>query len=202
MSSFEIPAYDLSRLSVLVVEQNFHMRTILRHALRGLGITTVREASDGAEALKLMRTFHPDIVTTAYHMQPLNGVEFVHMVRTAKDSPNPMVPIIMITAYTEEHRIKESRDAGITEFLAKPISVKGLYLRIIEVIERPRAFVKSAEYVGPDRHRKFLPQYHGPLRRSADKDIAVDLSGQEPNFDIDVENMAIRTLGVAPVAAE
>jgi len=150
-------ALDLSRLCILVVDDNPHMRHIVKEILRALGVTAIREATDGADALKLMRVIPIDIVIADWDMNPLDGLEFTRLVRTSKDSPNRYVPIVMLTAHTHAFRVAQARDAGITEFLAKPISVTRLYGRLETVIRRPRVFVKTRTYFGPDRRRRQTP---------------------------------------------
>jgi DNA-binding response OmpR family regulator len=86
-------------------------------------------------------------------------------VRNAADSPNPYLPIIMVTARTERARILEARDAGATEFLAKPIVPAGLISRIVEIVERPRPFVRTKTYFGPCRRRRKLDEWSGVERR-------------------------------------
>ena len=71
------------------------------------------------------------------------------MCATTHNSPNPFVPIIMITGHTEKHRVEAARDAGVTEFLAKPITAANLFARIAEIVERPRAFVRCGQLFRP-----------------------------------------------------
>jgi hypothetical protein len=53
----------------------------------------------------------------------------------------------------------------VTEFLAKPISAKGLYQRVLNVVANPRPFIKTKTYFGPDRRRNTTNAYIGPERR-------------------------------------
>jgi len=101
-------------------------------------------------------------------MKPIDGIAFTQEVRLSHKSPNPYVPIIMITGHTERHRVEAARDAGVTEFLAKPITAQNLFLRIAEIIERPRPFVRAGAYFGPDRRRRRDENYRGPWRRHED----------------------------------
>ena len=160
-------AYNLSSLNVLIVDDNKHMQLLLKEVLRALGIRTVHTADDGADAFKEMKVFAADLVICDWNMQPVDGLDFVRLVRSASDSANPLIPIIMLTGHTEANRVLEARDSGITEFLAKPISASSLYQRITTIIERPRAFVHSKTYSGPDRRRRASPSYKGPERRGA-----------------------------------
>ena len=165
--------YDLSTLNFLVVDDNGHMRTIVRTLLRGYGVTRVREAADAETAFEELRNHSVDVVILDYALGTLDGVEFTRLVRTAPDSPNPYIPIIMLSAYSERKRITSARDAGVTEFLRKPICAADLYLRIVECIERPRPFVRTATYFGPDRRRRRSETYKGPERRVAEQ-VTID----------------------------
>ena len=114
----------LELLKILLVDDNHHMRVLLSEILRAIGVRHVFEASDGAEALQLMRSHAIDIVMTDLAMQPLDGIDFVRLVRNSPDSPNPMVPVIMITGHSTLRRVAEARDVGVTEFLSKPVTAR------------------------------------------------------------------------------
>lgn len=158
----------LSTIHVLVVDDNPHMRSIVVAILRGVGIGVIKEASDGADALGVMRAGIPDLIIADLNMSPIDGLEFTQMVRTAADSPYPFVPIIMMTGHTERSKVIQARDAGVNELVSKPISAKTLLDRIIAVIDRPRPFVKSPNYTGPCRRRFEAPDFTGPFRRKSD----------------------------------
>ena len=160
---------NISQIKFLVVEDNPFMMALLRQILRTLGVVQIDAAKDGAEAFERMRDFNPDIVLLDWQMAPMDGLEFAKLVRASPESPNRFIPIIMITAYSEISRVTEARDAGVNEVLAKPIAVLGLYNRIRAVIERPRLFVDSSAYFGPDRRRRVDPRYTGGERRAPPK---------------------------------
>lgn len=165
---------DMSALKVLVADSNHYMLKIIRAMLRGFGVSEIREAQDGAVALEELNTHLIDIVIMDYALTTLDGVELTELLRGAEDSPNRYVPIVMLSAYTEKWRIEAARDAGVTEFLAKPLCARDLYMRLIETIERPRPFVRSGRYFGPDRRRQVGTTYSGPRRRKDDTDISED----------------------------
>jgi len=158
---------NFGALSILEVDDNLHMISIIRTLLKGFGCHKIHEVNDTADAFEEFRTSSIDLIILDYAMDPLDGVEFTRLVRTAADSPNPYVPIIMLTAHSERKLVTEARDAGVTEFMCKPICAKDLYLRIVEVVERPRKFIKTAGYFGPDRRRQNSATYKGPERRKA-----------------------------------
>ncbi len=166
--------YNLERLNFLIVDDNKHMRALVKSILHALGVKNIVEAQDGADAFKELRHFPADIIICDWNMSPLDGMDFVRLVRTGKDSPNPFVPIIMLTGHTEMNRVVEARDAGVHEFLAKPISAKSLYGRIRAIIERPRPFIRAGMYFGPDRRRRQSPNYKGPERRKQNLAVTQD----------------------------
>jgi len=157
---------DFNRLRFLVIDDNPHMRRIVRTLLLGLGTRDVFEADDGATGLEAFTHNVPDIVLIDWSMPVFDGLELTRMIRETEGASNPFVPIIMITGHSEKTRVTAARDAGITEFLAKPISAKALYHRIVSVVAHPRPFIKTSAYFGPDRRRNTNPNYSGPERRS------------------------------------
>src|SRR4029079_18757755 len=146
-----------------------HMRRIVRTLLHGFGARDVYEAGDGAAGLDAFTHHVPDIVMTDWAMPIFDGLELTQMIRQPGANANPFVPIIMVTGHTEKDRVTAARDAGITEFLAKPISAKALYQRIVNVVANPRPFIKTKTYFGPDRRRNPNANYVGPDRRKGGK---------------------------------
>jgi DNA-binding response OmpR family regulator len=71
----------------------------------------------------------------------------------------------MLTAHSDKPRVEAARDAGATEFCAKPVTATELLRKVGAVINHPRPFVRSDGYVGPDRRRRDDPDYEGPERR-------------------------------------
>ena len=156
---------DFNRLRFLVIDDNAHMRRIVRTLLHGFGARDVYEAEDGAAGLDAFTHHVPDIVMTDWAMPIFDGIELAQMIRQPESKGNPYAPIIMLTGHSEKRRVTVARDAGVTEFLAKPISAKGLYQRILNVVANPRPFIKTKTYFGPDRRRNTSNTYIGPERR-------------------------------------
>jgi two-component system, chemotaxis family, chemotaxis protein CheY len=155
-------------ITVLIIDDNTHMRSIIKELLRAVGVHDIKEAADPVEAFELIKTVPIDLVLVDFSMPIIDGVEFTQMVRTSSDSPNPYMPIVMITGHSERSRVKSARDAGVNEFLVKPVTAKSLIDRITSVVNNPRSFVKGGSYFGPDRRRRKDPNFSGPYRRKAD----------------------------------
>jgi CheY-like chemotaxis protein len=127
------------RLSVLIVDDNSHMRTLVATILRSAGCKDLVEASDGAEALYELRQRHFDLAIVDYRMDPLDGIEFTRLVRQAKDSPAPHLPIVMMSGFTERAVVLAAKEAGVSAFLAKPVSARTMLSHINRAMESTMA---------------------------------------------------------------
>jgi DNA-binding response OmpR family regulator len=161
-------AYNFQRIAVLVIDDNRNMANVIIHMLKAFGVGETSFARDGTEGLKLLDRKDYDLVIVDEHMSPMSGSEFVRHVRRGDAGPDPMVPIIMVTAHSNVQRVLAARDAGVNEILRKPLSTRMLFKRLTAVVDQQRAFVRTPAYVGPDRRRRQDPAYRGPDRRSTD----------------------------------
>ena len=159
--------YRFDRLKILVVDDNQNMRKLVITILQAFGVLQISEAADGKEAWNMLREANPDVVILDWMMEDMTGIEVVKKVRTSSQTPNPFVPIIMLTGYTQIDHVREARDAGVNEFLAKPVSVKAVMSRLVSVIEHPRPYVRTKAYFGPCRRRRGADEYRGPERRAS-----------------------------------
>ena len=172
--------YNIQKVNVLIVDDDDHSRQLVKGILRAFGVVDVREADNGADALRELQTFDADIVFCDWQMTPIDGLEFTRLVRTSPDSPNPFVPIIMLTAHREFQHVTTARDAGINEYLIKPMTPKSLYARICAVIDFPRPFIRCTGYKG----------YFGPTRRRHDAEYNPDLDRRRMQ-PVEVERAAL-----------
>ena len=177
--------YALDKLRVLIVDQNSHVCELLRTILRTVGAGTIDLSSDGVAGFESYCRFEYDVVFTDSEMEPISGVDFIDLIRTSPRSPNPYVPIVMLSAYSDEERVKLARDRGVTEFLAKPFTTDIVLKRLEAVIENPRSFVRTRSFFGPDRRRTSSLDYPGDERRGSTLE-EVTLSKQ----DISVQQRA------------
>jgi two-component system, chemotaxis family, chemotaxis protein CheY len=171
---------DFTRLRFLVIDDNTFMRRVIRALLHGFGAREVFEADDGAAGLESFLSHQPDVVILDWEMPILDGLEVARMIRTPSNSINPYTPIIMVSGHSEKTRVNQARDAGVNEFLVKPISSKALYDRVFAVVASPRNFVKTKTFFGPDRRRNFGTAYTGKEKRSSEAtDVIVARTASE-----------------------
>ena len=132
--------YNLQKLNVLLIEKNDFMRGIMREILREFFIRNVQDAETPDAGYAIFRVFPADLILADW-VPDLDGLKFLKKTRNGTDSPNPFVPIIVMTANTELHHVYAALDAGMHDFLAKPISATLIYSWICRVIERDRDFI-------------------------------------------------------------
>ncbi len=164
-------SYQFERLKVLVVDDNAHMRKLVTTILQAFGVIQIYEAESAERAWVVLRESNPDVCVLDWMMEGMSGLELVEMIRTNPQAPNPFMPVIMLTGHTHIDRVRQARDAGVNEFIAKPVSVKTMMQRLVAVIESPRPYVRTEAYFGPCRRRRGAEEYRGPERREK-KDAA------------------------------
>ncbi|THD80617.1 MAG: response regulator [Phenylobacterium sp.] len=150
----------------LVVDDHQPMREILKSLLFGLGVRHVDEARDAAAAFEMLKFAAYDILLTDYDMAGETGVQLTHRLRRAHANQNRRIAVIMVTGRAEGPVILAARDAGVDEYLIKPLTTASLCQKLDAVLNRRRAFIESDSYMGPDRRRRTLP-YQGEERRGA-----------------------------------
>jgi DNA-binding response OmpR family regulator len=160
--------YDFRKVRVLIVDDQKYGRDLLKTIMKSLGAGAIDTAPDGDSAFLLFREHPADIVLTDWLMEPTCGLTLTRRLRTDPKSPNPTVPIIMTSGFSERWRVLQARDAGVTEYLVKPFAGKQLLERLTAVIESPRPFIRAGSFFGPDRRRKSSFDYVGPKRRGID----------------------------------
>ena len=134
---------------VLIVDDEFYMRKVIRTLLLSMGVSDVHDAPDGASGLVAVSALDPDVVILDWQMAGMNGPEFVRRVRSPDRFASPNVPIIMLTGLGEHSRVVEAMRLGVHEFLVKPVSGKALHERLASVLLNPRPMVKRGDYYGP-----------------------------------------------------
>jgi len=103
------------------------------------------------DALQAMNALTFVLLLVDYQMSEINGVEFIRHVRWSPDVvPDLTIPIIMVTDFAERSVVVKAREAGVNEFLGKPLEPIGLYKLILSAVHSPRSLVFSSDYRGPD----------------------------------------------------
>ena len=153
----EAPRYPdrekLGALTYLVVDDDDHMRVLLKDFLHIYGIPNVLEAEDSGEALRLFATHEIDVLLTNFKMPDMTGEGLVWCLRRSATERLRHIPVIMVSAFTDRDHIHRARDAGVNEFVPKPCTATDLYDHIHKAVFEPKLFVDGSDYIGPDRRR-------------------------------------------------
>ena len=177
--------YDLTKVRILIVEDMQPMLQLTISILNMFGFKNVHGAKSVEEGIRLFIQHNHDLIVTDWLMEPHDGLDLIRHVRRDDSSPNKFVPIILMTGYSDQPRVEEARDIGVTEFLMKPYSARDMYARIVQIIERPRQFVETEEFFGPDRRRHKNFRFYGDDRRgNSDKNMGEWPGDTNPDIEL------------------
>ncbi len=157
-------SYDLTQLSILVLEKHLLIRRLLTDVFSEFGVPTVQSTPDPEVAWDMFSRVPTDIILCDW-TEALDGMKFLTKVRQDADSTDPFVPVVICTANTEYRHVCTARDMGMTEFLAKPVSARAIYGRICALVENHRPFIRITNFFGPDRRRHLDEDYTGADHR-------------------------------------
>jgi CheY-like chemotaxis protein len=159
---------DLRDLNVMVVDDNPNMRTIVGGVLAAAEVGGLYYASNGQEAMRVLSETKIDAAYIDFEMPVMNGLELIREIRRLNGEERFM-PIIMLTGYADMQRVNAALNAGMTEFLRKPVTAKDILLRLQAAILNARPFVTAGQYFGPDRRRRRDEPETAPKRRASDR---------------------------------
>jgi len=116
------PLLDLSRVSILVLESDAKMQTLLKEVLYGLGFRVIFACADLGAALSLLQVGVVKLVFADIDRCGEEGLEFIESVRRLEPKL-AATPVIALSSDATMRRVEEARSAGAMAFLAKPISI-------------------------------------------------------------------------------
>ena len=127
--------FSIAGTRVLIVEDEAVVSLHLRHELTKLGYTVAGSATNGAQALRLVEEAFPDVILMDIHIQgEIDGIE------TARRIPRYMhVPVIYLTAYSEDVTLNRAGDTNPYGYLIKPFLDRELHATIKMALIRSRA---------------------------------------------------------------
>jgi CheY-like chemotaxis protein len=162
-----MPKLKWDNITIMVVDDNAFMRNLIVSTLRALGMSNVVAMSSATDAIQALSESRRDpaaagfgtidILLSDFVMAEVDGALFLRWIRTSKNAPDRFVPFLMVSGAADKATVESSRDAGVSEFLAKPFSAANIADRILEVIKNPRQHVLAPGYFGPDRRRQDRP---------------------------------------------
>ncbi len=148
---------NYGRLKLLFVDDAPHTRLLLREMLRSTYWSHAEIADSAKAAIVEIRANPPDVVFTDWQMPGQSGLDLIRAIRELPDLPDPLLPVILLTAKGDSEHVITARMAGATDYLVKPISLNRIIERVTHVVTRQRPFIVSSSYTGPDWRRVGQP---------------------------------------------
>lgn len=147
----------LGDLRVVLLDDDREARALLKAGLAALGVAAVREAEDALQALDIIESSGADVLVTERYLP------FVRFLRTHRKAAASQIPVVMASAQARQADIREALDAGVDEFVAKPVTPGRLLAHILDAVDRRRPLVVAEGYVGPDRRGRAEDRGGGTL---------------------------------------
>jgi len=171
MAAVSRAALDFSPVRALVVDGNTPMRRVVGDMLRAFGLGQVNEAASVPRALLDLAVRPVDIILLELLLETSmdEGIDLIRRLRAQTGHRQRcvpiIVPIIVLSGHAEPLAVARARDAGASDFLAKPMSAATLYQRLAAALSQQRRFIQAPAFFGPDRRRRSDPHYRGTDRR-------------------------------------
>lgn len=125
---------------ILIVEDEVAIREMVMFSLLKENYK-VSQAGNGLEALEILDTVIPDLLIVDWGLPKMNGIKLVENIRSNDVMAD--VPIIMLTARTEENDKVQGLDSGVDDYITKPLSIRELLARIKALLRRADGFSKE-----------------------------------------------------------
>jgi two-component system chemotaxis response regulator CheY len=157
--ALELNDLIVSHPQVLVVDDNAALRGLLRVSLQAFGFIGVIESESVESALVILKAKPIDLLITDWKMQPRDGLDLVREIRADVMDITRRLPIVMLSAYSDEPQISRAKTTGVNAFLTKPFTSELLAQCICDVLGDNQDFVRTENYLGPDRrvHDRAVP---------------------------------------------
>lgn len=156
---------NLTNATVLLLERNTQSLTILFQALSGFGVHRFAKCTSVDEAKRTIHERQIDLVVMDPSTQDDAGYDFIRWLRTQKMDPNSYVPIILVSGHTQQSNVHRGINAGGSYVVVKPLSPAVLLERIMWIAHENKAFIETADYLGPDRRARDI----GPVAGAEDR---------------------------------
>ena len=164
---------NIRGLAFVVADANPYFSRIVVSLLRSFGANSVIEVRNSFEAIQLLNNQKIDILLCDDRLPPHGGLQVSYAVRRKRDNENRTIPILVMAGEARESLIKIARDAGANMVMAKPVSATSLYDRLAWIALKPRQFIDTVTYFGPDRRFKIEGYPNGVGRRKEDKPVEI-----------------------------
>ena len=119
---------------VLIVDDAAFIRTLVKNGLQLIGITQVKEAVDGRQALAALQTGRYDLIISDWHMPEMDGIDLLRKVRADDRLAN--IPFLMLTSDVSAENVNEAVLMGVSAYLTKPFRNDPLLEKVEQLLAK------------------------------------------------------------------
>ena len=130
-----MPKVNWQDVSVLIVEGNASFRKVLNTILQTVDVKEIIEAENGAQALQAVSKSVPDVILSDWYVDDMDVLELRNAVGDSIADGVDSVPFVVMLGHDSHEFEKMARDAGVSEFLEKPVTAKGMLMAVARAIE-------------------------------------------------------------------
>ena len=178
--------FDLTRSSVLLLDDNTQSLDIMQQILIGFRVGKIKTCTSPYEARDLASRSRFNLMIFDGEMPGEDGVSVTRHVRANAELPNFSAPIILVSAHTPMTKVFRARDAGANLVVKKPIAPSVLLSRIQWLGRNTRPFIISEGYCGPDRRIRNMPLPDGvPERRAQNLALTANAEREMSQDEVD-----------------
>ena len=175
---------NLGKISGVLVDGDKYVQDLIGQMLRGFGLEHLATFDRGDAAREHISKGGVDLCIVEVALPDMPGTDLVKYIRRLDDPIIRMMPVVVLTGYTQVNAVELARDCGANLVIKKPVSPQALFDRMAWVSKNQRPFIESENYIGPDRRFKSIGPPGGVGRRATDLSAEVG-AATEPNMSQD-----------------
>ena len=165
---------NLSKSNILLVQGSSAELDILGQMFVGFAVKTIRKCQNIEEADEAVRGGVFDLIVLDADMPDRAGLDFIAALRRMSDNPNRLAPVLVTCGHAARGLVRRTMDCGANFVVAKPITPKIMFDRVVWLARDEREFVDCDAYAGPDRRRRSYGPPAGEQGRRHD-DLSVEV---------------------------
>ena len=175
------PTGDLRTWRVLILDNDTGVHADVRKVLEELGVTETESCTSTQEAMSVLSRFPANLIIMEIQIKGATGLNFLRMVRAGHSMIDPHLPIVVISRQLDFDLTQKACEAGIHNFIRKPLFADNLKKRLAATFEKQSLLVAPRKYFGADRRsRGAVGEYNRPERRISANPIPRFKTAQPP----------------------
>lgn len=119
---------DIDQINILIVDDVSALRSYIKELLKSFGYCQISVASNVPEASRILEEREYQLILCDWHMQPVDGLNWLRMLRT--NSKSKSIPFIMITAEKATENVMKAIGGGVDDYLLKPLTAEQIRVKV------------------------------------------------------------------------